>query len=85
MTTGLDAQERDSMAKEELLEFPGVIVELLPNAMFRVKLDDNDHEIIAHTAGKMRKNRIRVLAGDKVLVEMTPYDLTKGRITYRYK
>jgi translation initiation factor IF-1 len=50
-----------------------------------VKLDKQDHEIIAHTAGKMRKNRIRVLAGDKVLVEMTPYDLTKGRITYRFK
>ena len=58
--------------------------ELLPNATFRVKLS-NDHEIIAHTAGKMRKNRIRVLTGDKVLVEMTPYDLTKGRITYRFK
>ena len=57
---------------------------LLPNATFRVKLE-NEHEIIAHTAGKMRKNRIRVLAGDKVLVEMTPYDLTKGRITYRFK
>src|SRR6476659_4169020 len=72
------------MAKEELLEFPGVVTELLPNATFRVKLE-NDHEIIAHTAGRMRKNRIRVLAGDKVLVEMTPYDLTKGRITYRVK
>jgi translation initiation factor IF-1 len=72
------------MAKEELLEFPGVVTELLPNATFRVKLE-NDHEIIAHTAGKMRKNRIRVLTGDKVLVEMTPYDLTKGRITYRFK
>jgi len=72
------------MAKEELLEFPGTIVELLPNATFRVKLE-NEHEIIAHTAGKMRKNRIRVLAGDSVLVEMTPYDLTKGRITYRFK
>jgi len=72
------------MAKEEVLEFSGIIIELLPNAMFRVKLD-NDHEIIAHTAGRMRKNRIRVLAGDKVMVEMTPYDLTKGRITYRYK
>ena len=70
------------MAKEELLEFPGVVTELLPNATFRVKLE-NEHEIIAHTAGRMRKNRIRVLAGDKVLVEMTPYDLTKGRITYR--
>jgi len=72
------------MAKEELLEFPGVVRELLPNAMFRVKLE-NGHEVLAHTAGKMRKHRIRVLAGDKVLVEMTPYDLTKGRITFRYK
>ena len=72
------------MAKEELLEFPGVVTELLPNAPFKVKLE-NDHEIIAHTAGKMRKNRIRVLAGDQVTVEMTPYDLTKGRITYRHK
>lgn len=72
------------MAKEELLEFPGTVLELLPNATFKVKLD-NDHEIIAHTAGKMRKNRIRVLAGDQVTVEMTPYDLTKGRITFRWK
>ena len=72
------------MAKEELLEFPGTDSEVLPNATFRVKLE-NDHEIIAHTAGKMRKNRIRVSAGDKVLVEMTPYDLTKGRITFRVR
>jgi translation initiation factor IF-1 len=72
------------MAKEEVLEFNGVVTELLPNAMFRVKLE-NDHEILAHTAGKMRKNRIRVLAGDKVSVEVTPYDLTKGRITFRFK
>jgi len=72
------------MAKEELLEFEGRVVELLPNAMFRVQLE-NDHEVLAHTSGKMRKNRIRVLAGDKVMVEMTPYDLTKGRITYRFK
>ena len=72
------------MAKEEQLEFPGTVTELLPNAMFRVKLE-NDHEVLAHTAGKMRKHRIRVLAGDKVLVQMTPYDLTKARITYRYK
>ena len=63
---------------------PGVVKELLPNATFRVELE-NGHEIIAHTAGKMRKNRIRVLAGDKVQVEMTPYDLTKGRINYRFK
>ncbi len=72
------------MAKEELLEFPGTVVEVLPNAMFRVTLD-NGHEVLAHTSGKMRKNRIRVLAGDKVNVEMTPYDLTKGRITFRQK
>jgi translation initiation factor IF-1 len=73
-----------AMAKEELLELEGTVSELLPNATFRVKLDIN-HEIIAHTAGKMRKNRIRVLAGDRVLVEMTPYDLARGRITYRFK
>ena len=70
------------MSKEELLEFPGIVVELLPNATFRVKLE-NGHEVLAHTSGRMRKNRIRVLAGDKVTVEMTPYDLTKGRIVYR--
>ncbi|HWF78381.1 MAG TPA: translation initiation factor IF-1 [Caulobacteraceae bacterium] len=72
------------MAKEELREVSGTVCELLPNATFRVRLD-NEHEIIARTAGKMRKNRIRVLAGDKVLVEMTPYDLTKGCITYRFE
>ena len=72
------------MAKEELLEFSGTVMELLPNAMFRVVLE-NDHEVLAHTAGKMRKHRIRVLAGDKVTVEMTPYDLSKGRITFRHK
>ena len=72
------------MAKEDLIEFGGVIAEVLPNAMFRVKLE-NDHEIIAHSAGKLRKNRIRVLTGDKVLCEMTPYDLTKGRLTYRFR
>lgn len=70
--------------KEDMMEFDGTVLELLPNAMFRVKLE-NDHEIIAHTSGRMRKNRIRVLAGDKVTVEMTPYDLSKGRITFRYK
>ena len=72
------------MPKERLIEFRGVVLELLPNAMFRVKLENN-HEILAHSSGKMRKNRIRVLAGDKVTVEMTPYDLTKGRITFRWK
>jgi translation initiation factor IF-1 len=83
------------MAKEDLIEFNGVVIELLPNAMFRVRLlvenEENpdepgrEHVILAHTSGKMRKNRIRVLVGDKVTVEMTPYDLTKGRITFRQK
>ena len=72
------------MVKQDKIEFKGKVTELLPNAMFRVLLDNN-HEIIAHTAGKMRKFRIRVLAGDRVTVEMTPYDLTKGRITFRFK
>ena len=72
------------MAKEGVIEFEGIVSELLPNAMFRVTLE-NDHQILAHTSEKMRKNRIRVLAGDKVNVEMPPYDLTKGRITFRHK
>ena len=72
------------MAKEELIEFNGVVMELLPNAMFKVTLD-NDHQVIAHTSGKMRKNRIRILVGDKVTVEMTPYDLSKARIKLRLK
>jgi translation initiation factor IF-1 len=72
------------MAKEEAIEFAGEVTELLPNAMFKVKLE-NEHEILAYTSGKMRKHRIRVLVGDKVNVEMTPYDLTKGRITFRFK
>lgn len=72
------------MPKEGSIEFQGVVLELLPNAMFKVKLENN-YEILAHSSGKMRKNRIRVLAGDKVTVEMTPYDLTKGRITFRWK
>ena len=71
------------MAKQDLLEFKGKVTELLPNATFRVTLVNN-HEILAHTAGKLRKNRIRVLNGDEVLVEVTPYDLTKGRIIFRF-
>jgi translation initiation factor IF-1 len=70
--------------KEDLMTFDGIVQELLPNAMFRVKLD-NEHIVLAHSSGKMRKNRIRVLEGDKVTVEMTPYDLTKGRIIFRFK
>ena len=71
------------MAKQDFLEFKGQVKELLPNAMFKVKLE-NDHEVLAHTAGKLKKNRIRILTGDRVLVEVTPYDLTKGRIIYRF-
>ena len=70
------------MSKQDLLEFKGKVTDLLPNAMFRVQLD-NGHIVTAHTAGKLRKNRIRVLQGDNVTVEMTPYDLTKGRIIFR--
>ena len=72
------------MAKEEGIEMEGTIVETLPNTLFRVKLD-NGHIITAHISGKMRKNYIRILTGDRVKVEVTPYDLTKGRITYRYR
>ncbi|RPH08831.1 MAG: translation initiation factor IF-1 [Alphaproteobacteria bacterium TMED194] len=72
------------MPKEDVLEYEGIVLEILPNAMFKVKLD-NEHEILAHTAGRMRKHRIRILAGDKVTVEMSTYDLTKGRIIFRHK
>ena len=71
------------MAKQDFLEFKGKVTELLPNAMFRVKLE-NDHDVLAHAAGKLWKNRIRILTGDNVLVEVTPYDLTKGRIIFRF-
>jgi translation initiation factor IF-1 len=71
------------LSKQDLLEFKGQVIELMKNAMFRVKLE-NGHIITAHTAGKLRKNRIRVLQGDNVTVEVTPYDLTKGRIIFRY-
>jgi len=72
------------MPKEEMIEVEGIVTETLPNAMFNVELE-NDHEILAHVSGKIRMNYIRILPGDKVTVEMSPYDLTKGRITYRYK
>jgi translation initiation factor IF-1 len=72
------------MAKEDVLEMEGKIIEALPNTTFRVELD-NGHLITAHISGKMRKNYIRILTGDRVKVEMTPYDLTKGRITFRLK
>ena len=70
------------MAKEEGIEMEGTIVETLPNTLFRVELD-NGHVITAHISGKMRKNYIRILTGDRVTVQLTPYDLTKGRITFR--
>ncbi|HOT45319.1 MAG TPA: translation initiation factor IF-1 [Spirochaetota bacterium] len=72
------------MAKEEPIEVEGVVVEPLPNAMFRVKLD-NGHVVLAHISGKMRMHYIRILAGDKVTVELSPYDLSRGRIIYRSK
>jgi len=72
------------MAKQGPIKIDGVITETLPNATFKVKLD-NDHEILAHISGKMRMHFIKILVGDKVSVEMSPYDLSKGRITYRYK
>ena len=72
------------MSKEEQIEFDGVVVDTLPNTMFRVKLE-NGHVVIAHISGKMRKHYIRILTGDQVKVKMTPYDLSKGRITYRVR
>ncbi|QQS11196.1 MAG: translation initiation factor IF-1 [Rhodospirillales bacterium] len=72
------------MAKEELIEMQGTVAELLPDGRFRVNLESG-HEIIAYTSGRMKKNRIRALAGDRVTVEMTPYDLGKGRVIFRHK
>lgn len=72
------------MSKKDVIEIEGTIIDSLPNAMFKVKLE-NDHEIIAHISGKLRMNFIRILPGDKVTVELSPYDLTKGRITWRKK
>lgn len=71
------------MAKEELIEMQGSVLEILPDARYRVRLD-NGHELIAYTGGKMRKHRIRILAGDKITVEISPYDMGKGRVTYRH-
>ena len=72
------------MSKEDVIEVEGVVVEALPNAMFKVKLE-NDHIILAHVSGKMRMNFTRILPGDRVTMELTPYDLSRGRITYRFK
>ena len=73
------------MSKEEAIEVMATVLETLPNAMFKVAVDDNKHQVLAHISGKMRKHFIRILPGDKVLVELSPYDLGRGRITYRYK
>ena len=80
----LIAENRGKLMAKDVIEIEGTILESMPNAMFRVKLE-NGHEILAHISGKIRKNFIRILPGDKVKVEMTPYDLTKGRITFRLK
>ena len=72
------------MAKQDFLEFKGKVTELLPNAMFRVKLE-NGHEVLAHVSGKMRMHYIKILPGDTVKLELSPYDLSRGRITFRYK
>lgn len=77
------AENEEKMAKD-VIELEGTIIESMPNAMFRVRLE-NDHEILAHISGKIRKNFIRILPGDRVKVEMTPYDLSRGRITFRLK
>ena len=76
--------EKEEYMSKDVIELEGTILEAMPNAMFRVKLE-NDHEILAHISGKIRKNFIRILPGDKVKVEMTPYDLSRGRITFRLK
>jgi translation initiation factor IF-1 len=73
------------MSKEDAIEVTATVLETLPNAMFKVELENNKHQVLAHISGKMRKNFIRILPGDRVLVELSPYDLSRGRITYRYK
>jgi translation initiation factor IF-1 len=78
------SSEVRDMPKEDAIEVVGTVVETLPNAMFRVELE-NKHLVLAHVSGKMRKNFIRILPGDKILVELSPYDLSRGRIVYRYK
>ncbi len=82
-TCKIKAENEENMSKD-VIEIEGTIIESMPNAMFRVKLE-NDHEILAHISGKIRKNFIRILPGDRVKVEMTPYDLSRGRITFRLK
>ncbi|MGA8109229.1 MAG: translation initiation factor IF-1 [Acidobacteriaceae bacterium] len=73
------------MSKEDAIEMMATVLETLPNAMFKVKLENGGHEVLAHVSGRMRKNFIRILPGDRVAVELSPYDLNRGRIVYRYK
>jgi translation initiation factor IF-1 len=84
MCVQLDAQKRGAMAKADMIETEGHVVDALPNATFMVELE-NGHKVLAHASGKMRKHFIRILPGDKVRVELTPYDLSRGRITYRFR
>jgi translation initiation factor IF-1 len=83
-SAGRDNRKDRNVPKEELLEFEGLVTELLPDARFRITLD-NGHQLVAYTAGRMKKNRIKTLAGDRVIVEVSPYDLEKGRLIYRHK
>ena len=78
-------KENPDLSKEDLIPAEGTVVDKLPNAFFKVRLDGTQHIVVAQISGKMRKNFIRILAGDRVSVELSPYDLSKGRITYRYK
>jgi translation initiation factor IF-1 len=82
---GQNLKEWKLLAKEDLIPAEGVVVDKLPNAFFKVRLEGSEHVVTAQISGKMRKHYIRILAGDRVSVELSPYDLTKGRITYRYK
>ena len=82
---GDECREERLLSKEEAVPAMGVIIDKQPNAFFKVRLDNSEHVVLAQISGKMRKNRIRILVGDRVSVEMSPYDMSRGRITYRYK
>lgn len=84
MKCPMERREMNVVAKDDVIEVEGTVVETLPNAMFKVELE-NGHTVLAHVSGKIRMHFIRILPGDKVTVELSPYDLTRGRITYRYK
>ena len=84
MARPIREEKKKGDSKEDAIEVMATVIEPLPNAMFRVELE-NKHKVLAHVSGKMRKNFIRILAGDKVAIELSPYDLTRGRIVYRYK